>query len=194
MPSEKADPAAAEAPRLIRKYANRRLYDTEDGRFVTFDDLLDMVKRGDDFKVREARTERDITASVLAQILAEEAGRGNELLPLDYLRQLLRLYHDGLGGPLASYLTHSMELFASNQRRLFRQLPNPFDPSAMLDAFRELGARNAAFLERLHAPPAAGARDGPAPEEEEPDDIAALKAQLAAIQRRLDEIERRGRS
>ena len=206
------DPAAPR-PTVIRKYANRRLYDTASGRFVTFADLHEMVRRGEDFVVREANTERDLTAWVLARIVAEEAGRGNHLLSLGYLRRLLHFYHEGLGEHLSAYLESSMELFAENQRDLLRRLANPFDPAGALAAFRELGERNAEHLARVFRSAAGGSR-GPtagsgstapgfapprpsaAGHEAEPtaptsgDDVQVLRAQLLDLQRRLDAIER----
>ena len=95
------------------------------------------------------KTDRDITAWVLAQIVAEEAGKGNNLLPLGYLRRLLHFYHEGLGDHLSAYLESSMELFAENQRDLLRHLSNPFDPVGALATFRELGERNAEYFTRL---------------------------------------------
>ena len=214
------DPAATRpaGPAVIRKYANRRLYNTASGQFVTFADLQEMIRRGVDFVVREAKTDRDITAWVLAQIVAEEAGKGNNLLSLDYLRRLLRFYHEGLGDHLSAYLESSMELFAANQRDLVRHLSNPFDPVGALATFRELGERNAEYLARLvqsatggsrdpgaagapleregAKPPAASGPEQPAEEREAApaaspgDDISALRAQLLALQRRLDAIER----
>ena len=210
--------ARAAAPAVIRKYANRRLYNTASGQFVTFADLQEMIRRGEDFVVREAKTDRDITAWVLAQIVAEEAGRGNNLLSLGYLRRLLRFYHEGLGEHLSAYLESSMELFAANQRDLVRNLSNPFDPVGALASFRELGERNAEYFTRLvqsatggsrdpvdpgaplepgePEPPAASGPEPPANEREAApaaspgDEIRALRAQLLAIQRRLDAIER----
>ena len=202
-------------PAVIRKYANRRLYNTATGRFVTLADLHEMIRRGEDFVVREAKTDRDITAWVLAQIVAEEAGRGNNLLSLGYLRRLLRFYHEGLGEHLSAYLESSMELFAANQRDLVRNLSNPFDPVGALATFRELGERNAEYFTRLvrsatggshdpgdplepkePEPPAATGPEPPAEEREAApavspgDEIRALQAQLLALQRRLDAIER----
>ena len=193
---------------LIRKYANRRLYNTANGRFVTLADLQQMIGRGEDFVVREAKTQRDITAWVLAQIVAEEAGKGNNLLSLGYLRRLLHFYHEGLGDHLSAYLESSMELFEANQRDLLRNLSNPFDPAGAFATFRDLGERNAEYLARLFqpasgprsrpdAPPGGGAvpeppaaeRDGASAEARE-DDIQSLREQLLAIQRRLDAIER----
>ena len=203
------------APAVIRKYANRRLYNTATGQFVTLADLHEMIRRGDDFVVREAKTDRDITAWVLAQIVAEEAGRGNNLLSLGYLRRLLRFYHEGLGEHLSAYLESSMELFAANQRDLVRNLSNPFDPVGALATIRELGERNAEYFTRLVQSATGGSRDPGdplEPKEPEPpaatgpkppavereaapaaspgDEIRALRAQLLAIQRRLDTIER----
>ena len=155
------DPAASRpaGPTVIRKYANRRLYNTASGQFVTLADLHRMIRRGEDFVVREAKTERDITAWVLAQIVAEEAGKGNNLLSLGYLRRLLHFYHEGLGDHLSAYLESSMELFAANQRDLIRNLSNPFDPVGALATFRELGERNAEYFTRLFQSPTGGSHD-----------------------------------
>ena len=210
-PLVNVDPAATGGPTVIRKYANRRLYNTASGQFVTFAGLHEMIRRGEDFVVREAKTDRDLTAWVLARIVAEEAGKGNHLLSLGYLRRLLRFYHEGLGEHLSAYLESSMELFAENQRDLFRRLSNPFDPAGALAAFREVGERNAEHLTRLFraaagesgggsaAAPAGSAAPRPSSAEERGeagppapsgDDVQALRAQLLALQQRLDALER----
>ena len=209
MNAKRSEPRSAD-PNVIRKYANRRLYDTATGQFVTLADLQAMVRRGEDFVVREAKTDRDITVSVLAQIVAEEAGKGNNLLSSGYLRRLLRFYHEGLGDQLAAYLERSMEVFDANRRDLLQHLSNPFDPVAALTTFRELGERNAEHFSRLfaaggdHAPaaapppagpkPSAGPETADTPGAKREDEIRALRDQLLAIQRRLDAIEggRRG--
>ena len=194
-------------PAVIRKYANRRLYNTASGQFVTLSDLQAMVRRGEDFVVREAKTDRDITVSVLAQIVAEEAGKGNNLLSSGYLRRLLHFYHEGLGDHLSEHLERSMEVFDANRRDLLRHLSNPFDPVGALATFRELGERNSEHFARLFTPgsdhasapasPAAGrkrAEPEPAdvPGQGQEDEIRSLREQLLAIQRRLDAIERGG--
>ena len=192
-------------PAVIRKYANRRMYNTASGQFVTLADLQAMVRRGEDFVVREAKTDRDITVSVLAQIVAEEAGKGNNLLSSGYLRRLLHFYHEGLGDQVAAYLERSLEVFDANRRDLLRHLSNPFDPVGALATFRELGERNAEHFARLFTPgdgrpsssvsPAArraraAPDEGDAPGPEPQDEIRTLREQLASIQRRLDAIER----
>ena len=157
--SRDPDASRPAGPTVIRKYANRRLYNTASGQFVTLADLHRMIRRGEDFVVREAKTERDITAWVLAQIVAEEAGKGNNLLSLGYLRRLLHFYHEGLGDHLSAYLEGSMELFAANQRDLIRNLSNPFDPIGALATFRELGERNAEYFTRLFQSATGGSHD-----------------------------------
>ena len=157
--SRDPDASRPAGPTVIRKYTNRRLYNTASGQFVTLADLHRMIRRGEDFVVREAKTERDITAWVLAQIVAEEAGKGNNLLSLGYLRRLLHFYHEGLGDHLSAYLESSMELFAANQRDLIRNLSNPFDPVGALATFRELGERNAEYFTRLFQSPTGGSHD-----------------------------------
>ena len=194
------------APAIIRKYANRRLYNTANGQFVTLADLQAMIRRGEEFVVREAKTDRDITVSILAQIVAEEAAKGNNLLSSDYLRRLLHFYHEGLGDHLSAYLERSMDVFAANQRDLLHHLAHPFDPVGALATFRELGERNAEYFTRLFTPGGDGASADPADRAEREaaesvqtpaatarDDIPALRAQLLAIQRRLDAIERERR-
>ena len=157
--SRDPDASRPAGPTVIRKYANRRLYNTASGQFVTLADLHQIIRRGEDFVVREAKTERDITAWVLAQIVAEEAGKGNNLLSLGYLRRLLHFYHEGLGDHLSAYLEGSMELFAANQRDLIRNLSNPFDPIGALATFRELGERNAEYFTRLFQSATGGSHD-----------------------------------
>lgn len=205
MNAKRSEPGSAAGPAVIRKYANRRLYNTANGQFATLADLQAMVKRGEDFVVREAKTDRDITVSVLAQIVAEEAGKGNHLLSSAYLRRLLHFYHEGLGDHLAAYLERSMEIFDANRRDLLRHLSNPFDPVGALATFRELGERNAEHFTRMFAPGSgrasasaspASVRTRAAPDEPDTpgsppeDEIRALREQLRAIQRRLDAIER----
>lgn len=188
-------------PIVIRKYANRRLYDTASGKFVTLADLHEMIKRGEEFVVREAKTDRDLTVSVLAQIVAEEAVKGRDLLPLGYLRRLLHLYHEGFGDQLSEYLERSMELFADNQRELLRRMSHPFDPAGALEALGRLGERNAEFLQRsfgMFAPPDGGTPPASAPPPSASasgagSEIEELRAQLLALRQRLDALER-GRS
>src|SRR6201997_1780774 len=107
-----------EDPVIIKKYANRRLYNTQTSTYVTLDHLAGMVKEGTEFEVRDARTGEDITRSVLTQIIFEEEAKGQNLLPIRFLRQLIRLYGDSLQSFVPGYLDLSMESFAKNQEAI----------------------------------------------------------------------------
>jgi polyhydroxyalkanoate synthesis repressor PhaR len=110
--SEKQDPIT------IKKYANRRLYNTSTSKYVTLDDLSVMVKAGDDFVVVDAKSGDDITRSVLTQIIFEEEAKGENLLPVTFLRQLIQFYGDSLQSVVPNYLEASMDAFSSNQERM----------------------------------------------------------------------------
>jgi polyhydroxyalkanoate synthesis repressor PhaR len=103
---------------VIKKYANRRLYNTAKSCYVTLDDLSKMVRAGQDFAVYDAKTGDDITRSVLTQIIFEEEAKGHSMLPTNFLRQIISLYGDALQGVVPSYLEASMETFSQNQERM----------------------------------------------------------------------------
>ncbi|MEM7680139.1 MAG: polyhydroxyalkanoate synthesis repressor PhaR, partial [Pseudomonadota bacterium] len=105
-----------------KKYANRRLYDTERSTYVTLDDLCEMVKEDRIFNVIEAKTEKDITRSILTQILLEQDAKGKNIMPIGFLRNLIKFYDDGLEKVAARYLDTTMEFFVRNQARLRDQL------------------------------------------------------------------------
>src|SRR5450432_1457899 len=105
----------ADGPVIIKKYANRRLYNTQTSAYVTLDHLAQMVKGGKEFEVRDARTGGDITRSVLTQIIFEEEAKGQNLLPIKFLRQLIRFYGDSLQAFIPGYLDMSMDSFTKNQ-------------------------------------------------------------------------------
>lgn len=103
---------------VIKKYANRRLYNTATSSYVTLDHLCEMVKQAKEFVVRDAKTGEDITRSVLTQIIFEEEGKGQNLLPINFLRQLIRFYGDSLQSFIPSYLEMSMNSFSKEQEKL----------------------------------------------------------------------------
>ena len=112
----------ADGPIIIKKYANRRLYNTARSSYVTLDHLAEMVREGEDFVVYDAKSGEDITRSVLTQIIFEEEAKGRNLLPVNFLRQLIRLYGDALQGIVPSYLESAMETFSHNQERMRGQM------------------------------------------------------------------------
>jgi polyhydroxyalkanoate synthesis repressor PhaR len=107
---------------VIKKYANRRLYNTATSTYVTLDDLADMVKKGTDFVVYDAKSGEEITRSVLTQIIFEEEGKGQNLLPIKFLRQLIRFYGDSMQAFVPGYLEMSLESLTREQDKLRQQL------------------------------------------------------------------------
>lgn len=186
---------------VIKKYANRRLYNTAKSSYVTLDDLSKMVRAGQDFAVYDAKSGDDITRSVLTQIIFEEEAKGQSMLPTNFLRQIISLYGDTLQGVVPSYLDASMETFAQNQDRLRQAVGgNP----AMAN-FESMARGNMEWFEqamRMFSPfgaaaggaAAGGAAKPPrAPAEPEPprDDKPAsdLSQDLDQLQRQLGEMQ-----
>jgi len=195
--AEKKD--TADGPIIIKKYANRRLYNTAKSSYVTLDHLAQMVRDGLDFVVNDAKTGEDITRGVLAQIIfEEEAKEGQTMLPANFLRQLIRLYGDTLQGFVPGYLDASMDTFAKNQERMREQVAKAFEANPALANFEALARTNMEWFEnamRMFAPFATGmvtkgGADDPGPKREvELDD---LKAQLAAMQSQLNKLVKDG--
>src|ERR1700758_4931079 len=138
--------AKTEGPVVIKKYANRRLYNTQTSSYVTLDHLALMVKEGTEFEVQDARSGEDITRSVLTQIIFEEEAKGQNLLPIKFLRQLIRFYGDSLQAFVPGYLDMSMESFAKHQDEMRRRMAEAFGGGGQaLDA---LTRQNLALFER----------------------------------------------
>ncbi len=185
----------AKPPVVVKKYANRRLYNTESSSYVTLEDLAGMVRQGRDFVVYDAKSGEDITRSVLTQIIVEEESKGQNLLPTGFLRQLIGLYGDNLGGLVPRYLDFAMTSFARQQDQMRRSMeqaiggimPMPFP--APFGNLEDMGKQNLAMMERamsLFTPfgrredSAAGAA-GPAPSVEDlMTEIERLRRELAA--------------
>src|SRR3954453_12811952 len=117
-------------PTVIKKYANRRLYHTGTSTYVTLEDLGEMLRAGEDFVVYDAKSGEDITRSVLTQIIFEQENKGQNLLPVAFLRQLIRFYGDSLQALIPSYLEFSMENLSRHQQKLREQMAKTFGPSA----------------------------------------------------------------
>ncbi|HET9398340.1 MAG TPA: polyhydroxyalkanoate synthesis repressor PhaR [Sphingomicrobium sp.] len=168
----------------IKKYANRRLYDTESSSYITLDRLAAMIREGRDFEVVDAKSGEDITHQVLTQIIVDEESRGSTMLPVNFLRQLIGLYGGQMQGAVPTYLEAAMEAFQKNQKAM----AGAFGPGM----FADLAKRNMAMFEEAaiamagKAKPstnsASSADAGPA------DEIAKLKAELAALQAKVDKL------
>ena len=200
-PGEAAPPGAV----VIKKYANRRLYNTATSGYVTLDGLCRMVKDGEDFVVYDARTGEDITRSVLTQIIVEEEAKGSGLLPVSFLRQLIGFYGDSLQTVVPRYLDHAMATFAENRERTRSHMQNAFGGLFPFDRFDEMSERNMAMFERamaMFAPPGAAAPDNgdgraaappdgdgdAAPPDAPADPLRAMQEQLDRLQRQVREL------
>lgn len=155
-------PQADNAPVIIKKYANRRLYNTATSSYVTLENLSQMVRQGGDFIVYDAKTGDDITRGVLTQIIVEEEQKGQNLLPISFLRQLIGLYGNNMEWLVPRYLDYSMKMFARNQEQFTKNLGSPFGSLFPFTPLEEVGKQNMAFLEsamKIFSP--FGSEDGP---------------------------------
>ncbi len=180
--------AATDGPVIIKKYANRRLYNTESSSYITLDHLAAMTREGRDFKVVDAKTDEDITHNVLTQIIMEEESRGQTMLPVNFLRQLIALYGDSMQAMVPGYLEASMDSFRRNQDQFKAAVEGAFAKTP----FADLAKRNMAFYEAATAAfkPGVGAAAPAAAAESEGkgDDVAALKAELARLQDKIEKL------
>ncbi len=195
----------AGGPVIIKKYANRRLYDTSTSSYVTLDHLSDLVRRGVDFEVRDAKTGEDLTRGVLSQIIFEQESKGSGSLPTSFLRQLIKFYGQNVQAMLPAWLDMSMNSFAESQEKWRGMMPAT--PMALFEA---QARRNMEMFERamrMFEPPKSAAprqhRPNDAPqateESDSPDDdtagaaeaLADLQAQVAAMQAQLSALARK---
>jgi polyhydroxyalkanoate synthesis repressor PhaR len=202
-----ADTQGTDAPPgekvVIKKYANRRLYNTASSSYVTLEHLADMVKKGVDFVVYDAKTNEDITRSVLTQIIFEEESQGQSLLPIQFLRQLISFYGNSVQAFLPSYLELSLASFAQQQERMRSQFTS-LGPAAGAGAFEEQIRQNLALFDRAmkmfspfaYAKPEEAPAPAPAaakPAEPAPDDaLVQLRKQMAEMQAQIEKLATKG--
>src|SRR5438309_10473174 len=134
-------------PVIVKKYANRRLYNTATSSYVTLEDLAKMIKEGGDFVVYDAKTGEDLTRSVLTQIIVEQEQKGQDLLPISFLRQLISMYGDSMQFLVPGYLEQAMATFARNQEQMRNTLRATFGIFPF-GQFEEMGKQNIALFER----------------------------------------------
>ena len=198
-----------DGPITIKKYANRRLYNTATSSYVTLDYLCQMVQDGVDFVVYDAKSGDDITRTVLTQIIVEEEAKGQKLLPIKFLRQLIGLYGDSMQWMVPEYLDQMMEAFGANQERMRQSMQESFGGMYPFGNMEDMSRQNMALFENAmkmfvpfnagsgaDANPSAGAGAGADPNAEradngaqssdEADSLEKLKAQVDLLQRQLD--------
>ena len=188
---------------IIKKYANRRLYDTSSSSYVTLEHLSTLVREGKDFVVQDAKTGEDLTRSVLAQIIFEQENKGGNALPLNFLRQVIRFYGDSVSSALPTYLDMAMNNFTKNQERWRDMMAGSNVGGNPMALFEEQARRNFEMFERSmnlftagtparakaeaedEAPPKKAQR---ADKDEETDTIEALQKQMAEMQAQLSKL------
>lgn len=198
------DPAASESKAdagksgdgrvVIKKYANRRLYNTASSSYVTLEHLSEMVKKGVDFVVYDAKTSEEITRSVLTQIIFEEESRGQNLLPIQFLRQLIRFYGDSMQALVPSYLELSLDSFTQQQERMRKQFADTLGGGKGLGYFEDQVRQNMMLFDRamkMFSPFAFPGQPGaPAAGPEAPTPAAASGDQsLDDLKKRIEEIQ-----
>jgi polyhydroxyalkanoate synthesis repressor PhaR len=189
--------AKTSEPTIIKKYANRRLYNTGTSTYVTLEDLAVMVKGEEDFVVYDAKSGDDITRSVLTQIIFEQEAKGTNLLPVSFLRQLIGFYGDSMQGLVPSYLEYSMTSLTKEQEKLRAQMSDAFGATAF-DAIEDQVKRNTEMFERamkmfMPFPTGEGAAAAAAGSEKKPaqpesSDLDDMKRQLEEMQKTISKL------
>jgi polyhydroxyalkanoate synthesis repressor PhaR len=192
--------AKAEGETIIKKYANRRLYNTGTSTYVTLEDLAKMVKKGEEFSVQDAKSGEDITHSVLTQIIFEQESKtGNTLLPTSFLRQLISFYGDQMQMVVPTFLEQSMHAFTEQQVQMREQVNRAFGETPLgknlqvpMQMMEDQVRRNTEMFRQamqMFAPfAAAPTTASPAPRKADARDIDELKEQLRSLQTRLDSL------
>ncbi len=181
----------SDKPTTIKKYANRRLYHTGTSTYVTLDDLARMVKDGEDFVVQDAKSGNDITRAVLGQIIFEQENRGQHLLPVAFLRQLIRYYGDSMQALVPSYLESSLSAFTRDQDKLREQMSVALQGEG-LELMEEQARRNVEmFSEAMRMwMPFAGAAGAKAEPDQPSEETAKGEGEIEALRRQLQEMQK----
>ena len=173
---------------VIKKYANRRLYNTQSSSYITLDHLAQMVREEVDFKVVDAKTGDDITHTILTQIIVEEESGGEQMLPVNFLRQLITMYGNSMQGLLPQYLEASMDNFREHQLKL----RSTFEESLGANPLAKLAQQNMEMFKAATAAFMPGVVAAVAPEEKpaasQADELSALREQMAAMAKKLEEL------
>ena len=185
-------PAGAQVPPVVvKKYANRRLYNTESSSYITLENLAEMVRAGRDFVVYDAKTGDDITRGVLTQIIVEEEGKGHNLLPTNFLRQLIGFYGGAMQGVVPGYLEQAMKAFTQHQEQMQAAMKRTVGSMSSLFPFgnmEEIGRQNMAMIDRawsMFTPFKPGSDPGAPLSDDTSRETAALRAEVERLRREL---------
>ncbi len=183
--------AKYEQQTVIKKYANRRLYNTATSCYVTLEELSKMIRQGEEFTVHDAKTGEDLTRAVLTQIIVEEEAKGHNMLPISFLRQLISLYGDNLQSIVPRYLEMSMQAFAENQNQLRQYLQGTLQTFFPFGAMGDFNKQNRAMFEKtfgMFSPFPKDASETPAPEDAQT--VNALQEQIDSLKQQIDAIQK----
>ena len=173
-------------PIIIKKYANRRLYNTQSSSYITLDDLARMTREGIDFQVLDAKTGADITHQILTQIIMEEESHGEQMLPISFLRQLISMYGNSMQSLMPHYLEATMDNFRANQRKIQDTWKTSMGP----EAFAQLAETNMKMFQAAASAFVPGGKPAEPPPSKPATsgDLDALREQMAEMQRKLDKL------
>jgi polyhydroxyalkanoate synthesis repressor PhaR len=174
-----------DGPIIIKKYANRRLYNTQSSKYITLDFLAELTRKEVDFKVLDAKTNEDITHNVLTQIIMEEESTGQSMLPVGFLKQIIAMYGGAMQPMVPEFLESSIMSFRKNQK----QVQDAIETAITSGPFGDIAKQNIEFVRAAREALLPGL-GGKRPESPKEDDVADLKRQLAELQARLDKIDK----
>jgi polyhydroxyalkanoate synthesis repressor PhaR len=185
--------AAEKPPVVVKKYANRRLYNTESSSYITLDNLAEMVREGRDFVVYDAKSGDDITRGVLTQIIVEEEGKGQNLLPITFLRQLIGLYGGSMQGLVPKYLEHAMTSFAQQQEQMRTAMQKTMGTLFPFGNIEEVGRQNMAMMERAFSmfTPFYRGTEPTNPSDAHSSEIEALRSEIERLRLELEAAKKR---
>lgn len=188
---EKRNGASDEDVAVVKKYANRRLYNTASSSYVTLDDLSQMVRDGKHFIVYDAKTGEDLTRSILTQIIMEEDGKGRNLLPVNFLRQLIQYYDNNLRAFLPRYLEMSMDNFSENQEQIQQYFDGAFGNFFPMSQFEDMTKHNIALFQQAATMfnPAKPNADEASPKTDASKEIKDISERIEALQKELDRLK-----
>ncbi|GAB1362439.1 polyhydroxyalkanoate synthesis repressor PhaR [Rhodobacter sp.] len=183
--------ADTDKPLLIKRYASRRLYNTETSDYVTLEDIAGFIRQGREVQIVDLKTGDDLTRQYLLQIVAEHESKGENVLPVDVLTDLVRSYATGMQSVMPQFLAASFEMLRGSQSKMMENLSNFPNPMANVPGFEALRKQQEAFLKSMMGGMPGWGGSGPAPDDDAPakgDDIAEIKRQLAELQSKLSKL------
>ncbi|MCU0826101.1 MAG: polyhydroxyalkanoate synthesis repressor PhaR [Tabrizicola sp.] len=183
--------ADTDKPLLIKRYASRRLYNTETSDYVTLEDIAGFIRQGREVQIVDLKTGDDLTRQYLLQIVAEHESKGESVLPVDVLTDLVRSYATGMQSVVPQFLATSFEMLRESQAKMMENLTAFPNPLASVPGFEAMRKQQEAFLKTMMGGMPGWSGSGPAKEDEppaSPDDIADIKKQLAELQKKLSKL------